>query len=39
MKIRYKNQDFQSEAVNAIIDVFKGQPTLNNKRSHHYLNW
>ena len=32
MKIRYKNQDFQSEAVNAIIDVFKGQPTLNNEK-------
>lgn len=32
MKIKYKNQDFQSEAVNAIIDVFKGQPTLNNEK-------
>ena len=26
MKLKFKHQDFQSDAVHAVVDVFKGQP-------------
>lgn len=27
MKLRFKNQDFQTDAVNAVVDLFAGQDT------------
>ena len=29
MKFRFKTQQYQVDAVNAVIDVFKGQPFIN----------
>lgn len=29
MKLKFKNQDFQTEAVNSVADLFKGQEKAN----------
>ena len=37
MKIKFKNQEFQSEAVNAVIDVFEGQPYVKSEKYKYEL--